>query len=194
MHKDQTDEYFEKSRIKFHVNKAINLIRIHGSEFIFKTKEGIDFKKSIIKELKDIDNILERTNKDFFKKDFGYIYLNIIIEESVKKVIKELKSREIIDLKDKIEKIESGLNNSLVHHTEYEREELNQKKDKLNKKLEQKIKEFDEEYKKSKEPEKNIETLIIDQVDKFEENEEVKSSEDKFETLCKELSLFLNYK
>lgn len=194
MHKDQTDEYFEKSRIKFHVNKAVNLIRIHGSEFIFKTKEGMNFKKSIIKELKDIDDILERTNKDFFKKDFGYIYLNIIIEESVKKVIKELKSREIIDLKDKIEKIESGLNNSLVHHTEYEREELNQKKDKLNKKLEQKIKEFDKEYKKSKEPEKNIETLIIDQVDKFEENEEVKSSEDKFETICKELGLFLNYK
>ena len=194
MHKDQTDEYFEKSRIKFHVNKAINLIRIHGSEFIFKTKEGIDFKKSIIKELKDIDDILERTNKDFFKKDFGYIYLNIIIEESVKKVIKELKSREIIDLKDKIEKIESGLNNSLVHHTEYEREELNQKKDKINKKLKQKMKEFDEEYKRSKEPEKNIETLIIDQVDKFEENEEVKSSEDKFETICKELGLFLNYK
>jgi len=194
MHKDQTDEYFEKSRIKFHVNKAINLIRIHGSEFIFKTKEGIDFKKSIIKELKDIDDILERTNKDFFKKDFGYIYLNIIIEESVKKVIKELKSREIIDLKDKIEKIESGLNNSLVHHTEYEREELNQKKDKINKKLKQKMKEFDEEYKKSKDPEKNIETLIIDQVDKFEENEEVKSSEDKFETICKELGLFLNYK
>jgi len=194
MHKDQTDEYFEKSRIKFHVNKAINLIRIHGSEFIFKTKEGIDFKKSIIKELKDIDDILERTNKDFFKKDFGYIYLNIIIEESVKKVIKELKTREIIDLKDKIEKIESGLNNSLVHHTEYEREELNQKKDKINKKLKQKMKEFDEEYKKSKDPEKNIETLIIDQVDKFEENEEVKSSEDKFETICKELGLFLNYK
>lgn len=194
MHKDQTDEYFEKSRIKFHVNKAVNLIRIHGSEFIFKTKEGMNFKKSIIKELKDIDDILERTNKDFFKKDFGYIYLNIIIEESVKKVIKELKSREIIDLKDKIEKIESGLNNRLVHYTEYEREELNQKKDKLNKKLEQKIKEFDEEYKKSKEPEKNIETLIIDQVDKFEENEEVKSSEDKFETICKELGLFLNYK
>lgn len=194
MHKDQTDEYFEKSRIKFHVNKAVNLIRIHGSEFIFKTKEGMNFKKSIIKELKDIDDILERTNKDFFKKDFGYIYLNIIIEESVKKVIKELKSREIIDLKDKIEKIESELNNRLVHYTEYEREELNQKKDKLNKKLEQKIKEFDEEYKKSKEPEKNIETLIIDQVDKFEENEEVKSSEDKFETICKELGLFLNYK
>jgi hypothetical protein len=194
MHKDQTDEYFEKSRIKFHVNKAVNLIRIHGSEFIFKTKEGMNFKKSIIKELKDIDDILERTNKDFFKKDFGYIYLNIIIEESVKKVIKELKSREIIDLKDKIEKIESGLNNRLVHYTEYEREELNQKKDKLNKKLEQKIKEFDKEYKKSKEPEKNIETLIIDQVDKFEENEEVKSSEDKFETICKELGLFLNYK
>ena len=86
MHKDQTDEYFEKSRIKFHVNKAVNLIRIHGSEFIFKTKEGMNFKKSIIKELKDIDDILERTNKDFFKKDFGYIYLNIIIEESVKKV------------------------------------------------------------------------------------------------------------
>ena len=83
-----------------------------------------------------------------------------IIEESVKKVIKELKSREIIDLKDKIEKIESGLNNSLIHHSEYEREELNQKKDKLNKKLEQKMKEFNEEYKKSKDPEKNIETLI----------------------------------
>ena len=194
MHKDQTDEYFEKSRIKFHVNKAVNLIRIRGSEFIFKTKEGMNFKKSIIKELKDIDDILERTNKDFFKKDFGYIYLNIIIEESVKKVIKELKSREIIDLKDKIEKIESGLNNSLVHYAEYEQEELNQKKDKLNKKLEQKIKEFDKEYKKLKEPEKNIETLIIDQVDKFEENEEVKYSEDKFETLYKELGLFLNYK
>jgi hypothetical protein len=194
MHKDQTDEYFEKSRIKFHINKAVNLIRIHGSEFIFKTKEGIKFKNSIIKELKDIDNILERTNKDFWKKDFGYIYLNIIIEESVKKVIKELKSREIIDLKDKIEKIESGLNNRLVHYTEYEREELNQKKDKLNKKLKQKMKEFDEEYKKSKDPEKNIETLIIDQVDKFEENEEVKFSEDKFETLYKELGLFLNYK
>lgn len=194
MHKDQTDEYFEKSRIKFHVNKAVNLIRIHGSKFIFKTKEGIEFKNSIIKELKDIDDILERTNKDFWKKDFGYIYLNIIIEESVKKVIKELKSREIIDLKDKIEKIESGLNNRLVHYAEYEREEANLKKDKLNKKLEQKIKEFDEEYKKSKDPEKNIETLIIDQVDKFEENEEVKSSEDKFETICKELGLFLNYK
>lgn len=68
----QREDSYTKDCIYKHAEELINLIRMHGNEFMFRDKKSLKYREEMLRGLHDIQGLLERKFDDFWKADLEY--------------------------------------------------------------------------------------------------------------------------